>query len=372
MADVVYACSDPGLENVRIGVEVCEDLWVPNPPSVGMALNDGATVILNASASSEVVGKSGYRRSLVCGQSARLYCAYAYANAGEGESTTDLVFSGENLIAENGALVARTPLFSCDMAVADVDLEKLVAERRRSNTWRAGEWNVGHSFTVNFSFMGRAGGFGGTRSAHAGWIGTPRRSMWTPPRLLATRGRPPQPTIRMPRARRPSPPSARSCCSTPPWTSCVPRRARRSFRPRARAAPSAARRSSSAGRRPQDAPGPHVHHACRHRAFRRFGLPTRPARHGARLRRPGTAAHGHPCGVHAGLWHHEPHQVQRRAPGRAAGRRFSHHRDRRGRAPHFADIGHDPEVADVTYGRAPRRVSARRSSWTSPTRWAAS
>ena len=156
MADVVYACSDPGLEDVRIGVEVCEDLWVPNPPSVGMALNDGATVILNASASSEVVGKSGYRRSLVCGQSARLYCAYAYANAGEGESTTDLVFSGENLIAENGALVARTPLFSCDMAVADVDLEKLVAERRRSNTWRAGEWNVGHSFTVNFSFMGAA------------------------------------------------------------------------------------------------------------------------------------------------------------------------------------------------------------------------
>ena len=156
MADVVYVCSDPGLEDVRIGVEVCEDLWVPNPPSVGMALNDGATVILNASASSEVVGKSGYRRSLVCGQSARLYCAYAYANAGEGESTTDLVFSGENLIAENGALAARTPLFSCDMAVADVDLEKLVAERRRSNTWRAGEWNVGHSFTVNFSFMGAA------------------------------------------------------------------------------------------------------------------------------------------------------------------------------------------------------------------------
>ena len=154
MADIVYTCSDPGLEDVRIGVEVCEDLWVPNPPSVGMALNSGATVILNASASSEVIGKSGYRRSLVCGQSARLYCAYAYANAGEGESTTDLVFSGENLIAENGSLAARTPLFSCDMAVADVDLEKLVAERRRSNTWRSSEWNPGHTFTVNFSFMG--------------------------------------------------------------------------------------------------------------------------------------------------------------------------------------------------------------------------
>ena len=157
MADIVYTCSDPGCEDVRIGVEVCEDLWVPNPPSVGMALNSGATVILNASASSEVIGKSGYRRGLVCGQSARLYCAYAYANAGEGESTTDLVFSGENLIAENGSLVASTPLFSCDMAVADIDLEKLVAERQRSNTWRSVAWNMGHGYTVDFSFMGADG-----------------------------------------------------------------------------------------------------------------------------------------------------------------------------------------------------------------------
>ena len=152
MGDIVYTCSDPGLEDVRIGVEVCEDLWVPNPPSVDMALSGGATVILNASASSEVVGKSAYRRSLVSGQSARLYCAYAYANAGEGESTTDLVFSGENLIAENGSIEASTPLLSREMAVADVDLEKLTAERRRSNTWRAGEWCVSHLQTIDFSF----------------------------------------------------------------------------------------------------------------------------------------------------------------------------------------------------------------------------
>lgn len=154
MPDVVYACSDPGLEDVRIGVEVCEDLWVPVPPSVGMALNNGATVILNASASSEVIGKAAYRRDLVSAQSARLYCAYAYANAGEGESTTDLVFSGQNLIAENGSIAASTPLFSCDMAVADIDLEKLMAERRRSNTWHGDAWDMGHSFTVAFSFMG--------------------------------------------------------------------------------------------------------------------------------------------------------------------------------------------------------------------------
>lgn len=161
MGDIVYTCSDPGLEDVRIGVEICEDLWVPNPPSVNMALSGGATVILNASASSEVLGKSAYRRSLVSGQSARLYCAYAYANAGEGESTTDLVFSGENLIAENGSIVASTSLFSREMAVADVDLEKLMAERRRSNTWRAGEWAMGHMYEVGFSFVGAGANLSG-------------------------------------------------------------------------------------------------------------------------------------------------------------------------------------------------------------------
>lgn len=158
MGGIVYTCSDPGLEDVRIGVEVCEDLWVPNPPSVDMALSGGATVILNASASSEILGKSAYRRSLVSGQSARLYCAYAYANAGEGESTTDLVFSGENLIAENGSIVASTSLFSREMAVADVDLEKLMAERRRSNTWRAGEWCMNHLQIIDFSFTETSGG----------------------------------------------------------------------------------------------------------------------------------------------------------------------------------------------------------------------
>lgn len=169
MGDIVYTCSDPGLEDVRIGVEVCEDLWVPNPPSVDMALSGGATVILNASASSEVLGKSAYRRSLVSGQSARLYCAYAYANAGEGESTTDLVFSGENLIAENGSIVASTSLFSREMAVADVDLEKLMAERRRSNTWRAGEWCMGRLQTIDFSFTetGEGASVGGESIADA-------------------------------------------------------------------------------------------------------------------------------------------------------------------------------------------------------------
>lgn len=150
--DIVYCCNDAGMEDVRVGVEVCEDLWVPQPPSIAMARLGGATIMLNASASSEVVGKSEYRRSLVAGQSARLYCAYAYANAGYGESTTDLVFSGENLIAENGSVLARTALFSCDMAIADIDTQRLMAERRRCNTWTRGDCPEETVRAIGFSF----------------------------------------------------------------------------------------------------------------------------------------------------------------------------------------------------------------------------
>ena len=151
---MVYRCSDPGMQDVAIGVEVCEDLWVPAPPSVAMTTQLGATVILNASASSEIVGKSAYRRDLVRGQSARLFCAYAYANAGEGESTTDLVFSGENLIAENGSLLAKTDMFTCDMAIADVDLDRLMSERRRCNTWAPEPFSGVACLEVPFSFSG--------------------------------------------------------------------------------------------------------------------------------------------------------------------------------------------------------------------------
>ena len=156
-AGLVYRCIDEGCSDVVIGVEICEDLWVPNPPSTAMALEGGATAILNLSASDEVIGKSAYRRDLVHGQSARLYCAYAYANAGEGESTTDLVFAGENLIAENGSLLARTELFTRDMAVADVDLDMLVAERRRSNTWARPAGEPAMYREVAFSFGGAGG-----------------------------------------------------------------------------------------------------------------------------------------------------------------------------------------------------------------------
>lgn len=151
---IVYRCSDTGLGDVAIGIEVCEDLWVPVAPSASMATRGGATIILNASASSEVIGKSTYRRDLVCGQSARLFCAYVYANAGEGESTTDLVFSGENLIAENGSLLAKTDLFTCSAAIADVDLDRLMSERRRSTTWGAFFPTAAPCQEVPFSFGG--------------------------------------------------------------------------------------------------------------------------------------------------------------------------------------------------------------------------
>ena len=149
---LVYRCCDEGAEDMVLGVEVCEDLWVPAPPSTEMALA-GATVILNPSASDEIIGKADYRRSLISNQSARLYCAYAYADASEGESTTDMVFAGENLVYENGSKLAATKLLTCDMTIADVDLDRLVAERRRSTTWRRAD-DAPEAITVEFSFEG--------------------------------------------------------------------------------------------------------------------------------------------------------------------------------------------------------------------------
>ncbi len=117
------------------GVEICEDLWVGDSPSVGLAAN-GAAVILNLSASDETVGKADYRRTLVSAASAKLSAAYVYADAGEGESTTDMVFAGHDLIYENGVSLAETPPFGKTPATADVDLSALAHERLRMNTFR--------------------------------------------------------------------------------------------------------------------------------------------------------------------------------------------------------------------------------------------
>lgn len=117
-----------------IGCELCEDLWVPNPPSVAHALA-GATVVCNPSASVEVTAKEGYRRQLVSAQSARTISAYIYADAGEGESTTDVVFSAHNLICENGTVLAESRRFTNQMVITEIDIKKLSVERRRMNTY---------------------------------------------------------------------------------------------------------------------------------------------------------------------------------------------------------------------------------------------
>lgn len=130
---LLFSCVN--LPGFALGVEICEDLWVAEPPSGKLAAAN-ATVIANLSASAEAVGKGDYRRSLVTSQSARLCAAYLYADAGQGESSTDLVFSGHNLIAENGTLLAESERFTTGLTFADIDLLKLSQERLRMNTFR--------------------------------------------------------------------------------------------------------------------------------------------------------------------------------------------------------------------------------------------
>lgn len=118
-----------------LGVEVCEDLWAPLPPSTHHALAS-ATVIANLSASDETIGKADYRRALVSQQSARLLCAYLYADAGHGESTTDMVFAAHDLICENGTLLSEAKPFGAGYACSELDLGRMVSERCRSTTFR--------------------------------------------------------------------------------------------------------------------------------------------------------------------------------------------------------------------------------------------
>ena len=122
------------MPKLRIGVELCEDLWTPNPPSISHALA-GASVLVNLSASNELTGKDSYRRELVSGQSARLLAGYIYASAGEGESTQDLVFSGHNIIAENGQILAESKRFGHGILYSEIDVERLCAQRRRMTTF---------------------------------------------------------------------------------------------------------------------------------------------------------------------------------------------------------------------------------------------
>lgn len=129
---MLFSCVD--MPELKIGAEICEDLWTPEPPSIRHARN-GATVIVNLSASNETTGKDIYRRELVNGQSARLLCGYVYASAGDGESTQDVVYSGHNIIAENGRILKESPRFTCEITCSEIDVRRLLTERRRMTTY---------------------------------------------------------------------------------------------------------------------------------------------------------------------------------------------------------------------------------------------
>ena len=131
--NVLLRCST--MPDLVVAAEICEDLWAPNPPSIAHAMA-GATVIVNLSASNAIVGKAAYRRQLVVGQSARLVCGYVYTSAGWGESTTDVVFAGHDMVAENGTLLAESAPFASGDAISEIDVAALVAERMRMSTFR--------------------------------------------------------------------------------------------------------------------------------------------------------------------------------------------------------------------------------------------
>ena len=131
--DILFICEEE--PELVAAAEICEDLWVTLPPSV-LHAQAGANLIVNLSASNEMVGKDSYRRDLVSGQSARLVCGYVYANAGEGESTQDLVFGGQNMIAENGVILAEGKRFHNGIVCSEIDVQRLNDERRRLTTYQ--------------------------------------------------------------------------------------------------------------------------------------------------------------------------------------------------------------------------------------------
>ncbi len=136
---ILFQCQT--MEELVVSAEICEDVWSPVPPSIGAAL-EGASIIVNCSASDETIGKDIYRRELIQGQSARLIAGYIYANAGEGESTTDLVFGGHNIIAENGTILKESKRFKNDVIYSEIDVQRLISERRKNTTFRTPEGRV--------------------------------------------------------------------------------------------------------------------------------------------------------------------------------------------------------------------------------------
>ena len=126
-------------DEVRVGIEICEDLWVPIPPSSELAMQ-GANLIFNLSASNELIGKHAYLRSLICQQSARCIAGYVYASAGFGESSTDLVFAGNGIIAENGTLLRESERFSMEeqLVISEIDIHNIQNDRRINTSFMHG------------------------------------------------------------------------------------------------------------------------------------------------------------------------------------------------------------------------------------------
>ncbi len=129
---LIFNCENE--KNLKIGFEVCEDMWVAHTPSTTLCQN-GASVIMNASCSNETVGKAQYRRDLVSINSGKMMCAYVYSDSAMDESSTDLVFSGHRIISENASVLSESELFTHGITYADVDVQKLENERQRMNTW---------------------------------------------------------------------------------------------------------------------------------------------------------------------------------------------------------------------------------------------
>ena len=147
-SNLLFRCEE--LPELILGCELCEDLWVAEPPSTSHALM-GATVIANLSASNETVSKDDYRTLLIKASSARLLCGYIYTSAGEGESTQDLVFGGHDLIAENGTLLVQSARFTTGILYTDLDVLKISSERRRMGTF--GKRPMKPYLTVPFSMQ---------------------------------------------------------------------------------------------------------------------------------------------------------------------------------------------------------------------------
>ena len=138
---VIFDASLPS--TLSIGCEICEDLWVPESPSVKLAMN-GATVVVNLSASDEIIGKEEYRRNLISSVSARLVMGYVYADASDGESTTDMVFTGSNIIAENGTILASSSFRNGELTISEIDTDRLSSERQKMNTFVSSDDGYDH------------------------------------------------------------------------------------------------------------------------------------------------------------------------------------------------------------------------------------